>query len=141
MVKVVSSPLTKEFSRLRGWLVGLGVGVLFVGVLSLIPDLIHQHEWVVWGAVFLGSWLGVRAWEYPNPVGRLKQDLRRFIKVALVLAGIVLALVFLPDLIESMVNSLIPTDLPGLARMTLCGFVALSWMLVMISRRIDRLNR
>ena len=146
-MKLMPSWLTLPRSRPREWLVGglgylLGVGLgylLVVGALTAFPAFLRTHENLLVACVFLSpipiaGWIGRRSYEQPNPLPVLLKDARRLALVGLAVATVFLAWMFLPGLFEH----LAPTDLPGLAKLTLIGFGVIAWMLFRVERATNR---
>jgi len=105
---------------------------------SAVDTFINAHQWVFWGPILIAWWVGYQAYEQPNPLPALRRNAREFrpVIVWLVVGGV---LFVFADPIKSALDSVLPTDMQGLAEMLFGMFImlsVLSWEIESEARKI-----
>lgn len=128
-MKLVPAWTTRPRSRPRGWFVGVGFLFSMLALMrgSVVKAFIDAHTWVLWGPILIAWRVGYQAYAHPNPLPVILQDVRALftprVIVGLVVGGV---LFFFADPIKSALDSVLPTDVRGLAGMLLWVFIVLS---------------
>jgi hypothetical protein len=125
-------------SASRGWFVGIVIFAVEARAGgSALNAVLKAHEWFTFGLIPLPWWIGHRAYQCPNPLPALLKDIRAPLVIRIILWAVVAALALLfADPIKSALDSVLRTDVPSLAIITVFGFIFVGWTLENITHEL-----